>query len=46
MTTKEGKFIINHKGKVCCIDGKTFCQEGYCEDCWIFLEAKGIVEKD
>lgn len=27
--------MINHKGKFCIVDNKTFCQEGFCSECEI-----------
>ena len=30
----EQNYLLEyHKGQFCVVDGKTFCQEGYCSDC-------------
>ena len=34
---REEKKMKNMKGQRCMFDDKTFCQEGYCEDCQIFF---------
>lgn len=32
--------MTNHKGLICVVDHKTFCQEGFCTDCELARQQK------
>ncbi len=35
----------NHRGEFCWLTGKTFCQEGWCEQCSIYKEWKSDLRR-
>ena len=35
---------VNHKGSRCIVNATTFCQEGYCSNCQIYLDWVNNVE--
>lgn len=41
---KEDMLKTNHKGQWCWLTGKTFCQEGWCRGCQLYLDWKASLE--
>ena len=35
-----------HKGEICIVDNKTFCQEGYCSGCELFKRGESSIAMD
>ena len=42
---EEDMLKYSHKGKWCWLTGKTFCQEGYCSGCQLYLDWKESLRK-
>jgi len=40
-----GMIIEYHKGERCWVDKATYCQEGYCSGCYIYLLRKGVIDE-
>lgn len=43
LKAKEKPILGNHKGCWCWLKPTTFCQEGICKDCQIFLDFERVV---
>lgn len=41
---EEDMLKYSHKGEWCWLTGKTFCQEGWCSGCAIYLDWKAALE--